>query len=321
LVIGRAVISDVATGKAAARAFSLMMLVGGVAPVIAPLAGGFLVGPIGWRGALAVILVISTVMLLAVLLVVRETHTEHRRAELRSSRAASGSPLRDLTSRTYLGHAAAFCGAFATMMAYISASPFIYQTMMGLSAGEYGAMFGVNALALLGTSALSARLTAKHDVRLLAGIGLVVGLGATVTLLALATSGVGAGWLALPLLVTVGSMGLVFGNTTALALGAARRAAGTASAFLGATQFGLAAAVTPLVSIAGEGTAVPAAIVMVCASTLALLAFGCARPRGSSTSATEHDTSEWTRANIPARDAADCPQDAPGTGAVRTVNI
>ncbi len=153
MVIGRAIISDLAAGKAAARAFSLMMIVGGVAPVIAPLAGGFLVAPIGWRGALAVILALSTLMLLAVLSIVRETHTERRRAELRSSRIALGSPLRDLTSRTYLGHAAAFCLAFATMMAYISASPFIYQTMMGLSADEYGAMFGVNALALLSTSA------------------------------------------------------------------------------------------------------------------------------------------------------------------------
>ena len=281
MVIGRAIIADLATGKAAARAFSLMMIVGGVAPVIAPLAGGFLVGPIGWRGALAVILVLATLMLLAVLAIVRETHSENRRADLRNSRAALGSPLRDLASRTYLGNTLAVCCAFATMMAYISASPFIYQTMMGLSAGEYGAMFGVNALALLCTSALSARLTARHDVRLLAGIGLGVGLAATLTLMAVALSGVASGWLALPLLVVVASMGLVFGNGTALALGAAPRAAGSASAVLGATQFGLAAAVTPLVSIAGEGTAFPAAVVMVCASTLAVLAFACAGRRGS----------------------------------------
>jgi DHA1 family bicyclomycin/chloramphenicol resistance-like MFS transporter len=293
MVIGRAIIADLASGKAAARAFSLMMIVGGVAPVVAPLAGGFLVAPIGWRGALAVILALSTLMLLAVLLVVRETHTEGRRNELRAARVELGSPLRDLASRAYVGHVLAFCGAFATMMAYISASPFIYQSMMGLSAGQYGAMFGVNALALLGTSALSARLTAKHDVRRLGGIGLVVGLGATVALLVLATSGVAAGWLALPLLVTVGSMGLVFGNTTALALGAARRAAGTASAALGATQFALAAAVTPLVSISGEHTAVPAAIVMVCASTLAVLAFAFGRSK-SSTSESENDMSEVT---------------------------
>jgi DHA1 family bicyclomycin/chloramphenicol resistance-like MFS transporter len=281
MVIGRAVIADLATGKAAARAFSLMMIVGGVAPVIAPLAGGFLIGPIGWRGALAVIFALSTLMLASVLLVVRETHTEHRRAEMRSARSELGSPLRDLTSRIYVGHVVAFCGAFATMMAYISASPFIYQTMMGLSAAEYGVMFGVNALALLSASALSARLAGRFEVRRLAAAGLTAIFIATVALLTLALCGAPAGWLALPLLVTVGSMGLIFGNTTALALGAAPRAAGTASAVLGAAQFGLAAAVTPLVSIGGEGTAVPAAIVMVCASTLAATGFACARRRSA----------------------------------------
>jgi DHA1 family bicyclomycin/chloramphenicol resistance-like MFS transporter len=94
-----------------------------------------------------------------------------------------------------------------------------------------------------------------------------------VVLLALALSPAPAGWLALPLLVIVGSMGLIFGNTTALALGAAPRAAGMASAVLGALQFGVAAAVSPLVSIAGEDTAVPAAVVMVCTSVLAVTSF------------------------------------------------
>ncbi len=277
MVIGRAVIADLATGKAAARAFSLMMIVGGVAPVVAPLAGGFLVGPIGWRGALAVILALSTLMLVAVLAIVRETHTEQRRAEMRSARSALGSPLRDLLSRGYVGHVVAFCCAFATMMAYISASPFIYQTMMGLSAGQYGAMFGVNALALVGASALSARLTERLEARRVAAVGFAAVVLATVALLILASLNVPAGWLALPLLITVGSMGLIFGNTTALALSSAPRAAGTASAVLGAAQFGLAAAVSPLVSIAGEHTAVPAAIVMVCTSSLAAAGFISAR--------------------------------------------
>ena len=277
MVIGRAVIADLATGKAAARAFSLMMIVGGVAPVVAPLAGGFLVGPVGWRGALAVILALSALMLVAVLVIVRETHTEQRRAEMRSARSTLGSPLRDLLRRAYLGHVVAFCGAFATMMAYISASPFIYQSMMGLSAGQYGAMFGLNALALVGASAVSARLTQRLDPRRVAATGLAAIVVATVSLLILASLDVSPGWLALPLLVTVGSMGLVFGNTTALALSAAPRAAGMASAVLGATQFGLAAAVSPLVSIAGEDTAVPAAIVMVCAAALAVVGFATAR--------------------------------------------
>ncbi|CAN5577018.1 multidrug effflux MFS transporter [soil metagenome] len=271
MVIGRAIISDLATGKAAARAFSLMMIVGGVAPVVAPLAGGFLVAPIGWRGALAVILGLSTAMLLAVLAVVRETHTEHRRSALREQKTTAGSPLAGLRSRAYLGNTAAFAFAFAAMMAYISASPFIYQTMMGLSAGEYGAMFGMNAAALLAMSALSAKLAYRYEVHHLAAIGLGVVTVSSIAVLALAVTGVPAGWLAIPLLTLVGGMGLIFGNTTALALSAAPRAAGTASAVLGASQFLLAAIVSPLVSIAGENTAVPVGIIVVTASAIACL--------------------------------------------------
>jgi MFS transporter, DHA1 family, multidrug resistance protein len=276
MVIGRAIISDLASGKSAARAFSLMMIVGGIAPVVAPLAGGFLVGPIGWRGSLAVILALATAMLLAILTVVRETHTEHRRATMRGQRDTAGSPLRDLLSRNYLGNTIAFCFAFAAMMAYISASPFIYQTMIGLTPNEYGAIFGLNALGLLGVSALSAHLAARHDVRLQAGTGLAVVSTSAFAVLLIATSGAAAGWLALPLLTAVAGMGLIFGNTTAMALGAAPRAAGTASAVLGAGQFLLAAAVSPLVSIAGEDTAVPAGIVMVSATILACLGFAVA---------------------------------------------
>ncbi|MDG4663824.1 multidrug effflux MFS transporter [Mycobacterium sp. 236(2023)] len=279
MVIGRAIISDLATGRAAARAFSLMMIVGGVAPIAAPLAGGFLVGPLGWRGSLAVILALVVAMLVAALVVIRETHTEERRARLRDEKATAGSPLRDLTRRTYVGNLLAFGFAFAVMMAYISASPFIYQTMMGLSSAEYGAMFGVNAFGLLLMSALSARLTRQREPRAVAAVGLAAILAASVAVLLLAVSGAAAGWLALPLFVAVAGMGLVFGNTTALALSSAPRAAGAASAVLGATQFLLAAAVSPLVSLGGEHSAAPLGIVMVCAATVACVGFAVATQR------------------------------------------
>ncbi|KRE25527.1 MFS transporter [Mycobacterium sp. Soil538] len=278
MVIGRAIISDLATGRAAARAFSLMMIVGGIAPIAAPLAGGFLVQPLGWRGALAVILALVVAMLVAALVVIRKTHTGERRAALRAEKAAKGSPLRDLTRSAYLSHLVAFGFAFAVMMAYISASPFVYQTMMGLSSAQYGAMFGVNAFGLLLMSATSARLTARVEPRRLAGVGLAVILAAGIAVLALAVAGVTAGWLALPLFFAVAGMGLIFGNTTALALSAAPRAAGTASALLGATQFGLAAVVSPLVGLGGEHTATPLRIVMVCAAAMAGLGFLTARP-------------------------------------------
>ena len=128
---------------------------------------------------------------------------------------------------------------------------------------------GLNALGLLGCSTLSARLVVTHDVAALARTGLVILLGSSIAVLTLAAGGAPTGWLAVPLWTAVASMGLIFGNTTALALGAVPRAAGTASALLGASQFLLAALVSPLASLAGETTAVPAGIVMVAAAGIA----------------------------------------------------
>ncbi len=272
MVIGRAIIADLATGKAAARAFSLMMIVGGVAPVIAPVVGGFLVEPLGWRGILGIVLGLSVVMLVAVVAVVRESYPAERRLADRAERIASGSPLRALRSREFLGYAAAFAFAFAVMMAYISASPFLYQDMMGLGATGYGLAFGVNALALVVVSALSAKAAQSRDVRLLLVLGVLLVLASTLVLGLMVVLGLPAGWLALPLFTAVGSMGLVFGNATALALDAVPpAAAGAASAVLGALQFGLAALVSPLVSIGGA-TAVPLAAVMVTCAVIAAFA-------------------------------------------------
>lgn len=287
MVIGRAVISDLATGKPAARAFSLMMIVGGVAPVVAPLLGGLLTGPIGWRGLLTIVLGLSVVMLVAVLAVVRETHLRSRRDALRAERRASdaGSPLRALRSRTFIGHTAVFGFAFAVMMAYISASPFLYQEMIGFGTVGYGIAFGINALALMGVSVLSAALTAKRSVRGVLSLGIVLVLASTVAFAVLVVTGAPVFWLTVPLFAAVGSLGLVLGNATALALGAVPAAAGSASAVLGALQFGLAALVSPLVSLGGSTTAVPLAVVMLVAALIALVALLAARPRSSSSRA------------------------------------
>lgn len=281
MVIGRAVISDLATGKPAARAFSLMMIVGGVAPVVAPLLGGLLTGPIGWRGLLGIVLGLSVLMLVAVLAVVRETHLRSHRDALRAERQGPGSPLRALRSRTFLGYTAVFGFAFAVMMAYISASPFLYQDMLGLGTVGYGIAFGLNALALMGISVLSAKLTATRSVVGVLTLGIVLVLASTVAFGLLVATGAPEFWLAVPLFTAVGSLGLVLGNATALALGAVPSSAGSASAVLGALQFGLAALVSPLVSIGGSRTAAPLAIVMLAAAVIAVLALFAARGRAA----------------------------------------
>lgn len=262
MVLARAIVSDLSHGPAAARAFSLMMIIGGVAPVVAPVLGGVLAGAIGWRGLLGIVLALSALMLLAVVVGIRETLPPARRAELLAERRASGGALQSLRDRTYIGHTLCFGLAFGVMMAYISASPFVYQDLMGFGTVGYGLAFGLNALALMVVSALSARWVDTVGPARLLRLGLAIIVISAAAVLALVLLGIPTIWLMIPLFTTVASLGLVFGNATALALGAVPRAAGTASAVLGAFQFGLGALVSPLVSLGGESTALPLAIIM-----------------------------------------------------------
>lgn len=267
MVIGRAMISDLAVGDAAARALSLLMLVGGVAPVIAPLVGSLLVEPLGWRGLMWIVAALSAVALIGTALLRESLPPEHRGAAARPFHPSM------LWNRSYLGNTLSFAFVFATMMAYISASSFLYQDLMGLSSWQYGVAFGANALGLMITSGISARLADSVGPRRLSRIGLIVNAVAIVGIVVVALSGLNPLWLLMPIFFAIAPLGLAFGNITALALSTVREASGTGSALLGALQFGLAGLVAPLVSLGGESTALPMALTMLVATVVANLAF------------------------------------------------
>lgn len=268
MVLGRAVVSDLSDGVTAARALSLMMIVGGLAPVLAPAVGGVLAGAVGWRGLLGIVLVLTVLMLVTVLLFVPESFPPERRAAERAALSGRGAAWRGLGARDYIGYTVAFAFGFGVLMSYISASPFLYQQQMGLSATAYGLAFGLNALGLVAVSAVSARLVTTRSPYLLAAAGLVAMLLASLVLLALVLADAAAGWFALPILVAVAALGLVMGNGTALALAAVPHGRGTASAVLGAAQFGLGGIVSVLAGL-GEG-ALSLALVMSACSVVAL---------------------------------------------------
>lgn len=273
MVIGRAVIADLARGREAARAFSLMMLVGGVAPVVAPLAGSLLSGTIGWRGLLWIVTGLGVVSLIASALFVPETRPSVGRIAGPRPTQGSGSLLR----RGFVGNALAFAFGFGTLIAYISASPFLYQNLMGLSEWQYGVVFGLNALVLTVVGGYSARLARRRAPGGLARIGLLINLAGSAAIAVLALLGVPPLWLTIPILVAVGSLGLVLGNTTALALDHVRDISGVGSAVLGLLQFGIAGVVAPLVGLGGAATAVPLALTMVTAAGIANLSLLAAR--------------------------------------------
>ena len=270
MVIGRAIIADVVTGRAAARAFTLMITVGGVAPVLAPLVGGLLADPIGWRGMLWTVVVLCAAMLVGVLLVIPETHP----AEVR--RPADVSALDGvrtvLRTRAFRGPLAVFALSFGVMMAYISSSPFVYQNVVGLDEVGYGLAFGVNAAGLIGLGWVASHFVDRWSPRSMVRTAVAVQLAGTVTFLVLALADVPAWLLPVPIFVAVASNGAIMGNSAALAMAEVRPVAGTGSAVLGFAQFGLGALVAPLVGLGGESSAVVPALVMTVASACGFLA-------------------------------------------------
>jgi MFS transporter, DHA1 family, multidrug resistance protein len=274
MVIGRAIVSDSVRGVAAARTYSLLMVVGAVAPVLAPLSGAAIDALAGWRAIFAVLGVAGLVMLLGVVFVVQETLPWHRRNSgglIQALKLAQDV----LSNRQFLGYLLTLVFAFGGMFAYISASPFVIQDVLGLSSGHYALDFAVNSIGLISMSTLSARLVGRVSPLRLLTLGIGALSLASIGLLVITLGGLVQTWTVLPLLfVVTASMGLVFGNGVGLAMGSITHGSGTASAVLGSLQFGLAALVSPLVGLGGEFTAVPMAIVMTCcvfASAVSLL--------------------------------------------------
>jgi MFS transporter, DHA1 family, multidrug resistance protein len=272
VVLARAVISDTSRGPAAAKLLGVLMIVSVIAPVVAPLAGGLLVAQSGWRLVFWAISALVAVMLVGAAAWARETvpPADRTRGGIRTTLATAREVL---SNRHYTGYVLTFCFSFAGLFAYISASPFVVQTIMGLSESRYSLVFALNALAITATSAISASLAGRVPYRTMIGTGLVAAALAGAALLVAVLNGVPTVPTLILLAVFQGSFGLVFGNATALALGEAGRHAGTGSAFLGFLQFALAAVVAPLVGIAGEATAVPMGVAMVASAALAIVAF------------------------------------------------
>ena len=280
MVIARAMISDLATGNAAAKALSLMMVISGIAPVIAPTLGSLLGHLSDWRGILWGLAVFAGALLLLVFLAVKESQTRERRAQLKADAATGPGRTAALRSRVFLGNVFAMAFSAAVMFAYVAASPFFYQGMFGMDPVGFGLMFGATAVVIVSINWYSARLIGRFSVRAILVAGVSVMVVAAFVFLLLVIAGVDNGWLIAALFVAVSFSGAVMPKAAALALAEVRHVAGTGSAVLGTVQFTAGAAVTPLVSLAGEHTALPFAIVLASSATVMGIACVVARPAG-----------------------------------------
>lgn len=263
LVIARAVVRDLFDAQDAARVFSRLMLIMGLAPVLAPSLGSLLLTRFSWRSIFWVLAAFGLACIVAVA----------RRLPETSPRSASGGVggvllgyLRILGDLRFVGLAMAGGFAGAGMFAYIAASPFVFIEQLGLTPRQYAIIFGSNAFALIAFSQFNRLLLRRASPPRILGRVLYVTAGAAVAIAALTWSGT-VTWLLLSagLFVYVGSIGAVGPNTTASALARYGDAAGSASALLGALQFGTAALSGLAVGTWHDGTARPlGTVILVC---------------------------------------------------------
>ena len=272
MVIPRAIVRDLADGLAAAHLMSRLMLVMGVAPILAPTLGGLVLGYAPWHAIFWLTAIYGGVCCVLVWRLLPDTLPQHRRAQLGIGNlvARHAAVLRD---RVFLCYAALNGWGMFGMFAYIGGSPPVLIQRFAFSPAQYGMLFGASAGAFILSSQINPRILPRVGAARVLRIGTLTYLTAAAALLACAVLDVGGVYgVVLPVVLAMGSMGFVMPNSAVGALSRHAAQAGSASALLGTAGFCLAALSGVLVGGLSDGTARPMAILMLTGAVGAVLA-------------------------------------------------
>ena len=274
VVIARAVVRDRFDARTSAKIYSLLMLVMGLAPILAPIMGGWILALASWRAIFGVLALFGFATLLLSWRHLPETRPANAIGDggVGAALRVYGDLLRD---RNFIGYALSGGFALGGMFAYITGSPHVFIELYNVPAQYYGWLFGLNALGLIASSQYNRRLLTHHtaDAILRRANRVTVLLG--LVLLAVAASGWGGlPILLIPLFGYIASLGFTGPNAMACALAHQGTRAGSASALIGSLQFGVATVSSMLVGLLGGGSALSMAAVI---AGCGVLAYGAHR--------------------------------------------
>ncbi len=257
IVIARAAIRDRRGPEGSAKAYSMMMLISGLSPVLAPLLGGWIMILFGWRAIFAALTLGGVMCLVFMHFTVEETLDRSKAIPLRI-----GNVMRQYG--TLLGDryfvACALCGGLihAGVFAYVAASPSILIKTFGVAAQHYGWVFGANACGMILVAQINARLVNRLPLHTLLQRAIILMLASALLMLALELTGFNTLWVMLAgFFIFISSFGAIAPNASAMAMTKHGHQAGTASALLGAMHFCLSTLSCITVSIWQDGTALP----------------------------------------------------------------
>ncbi|WP_374979776.1 multidrug effflux MFS transporter [Pseudomonas solani] len=261
MVVSRAVVRDLCDPITSAKVFSQLMLVMGLAPILAPLGGGLLLDLFGWPSIFFGLTLFSALVLTGVYLWLPETLTSGD--ERPPLRGALGQYKRLLGDGVFIGYAMTGGLSMAGMFAYIAGSPFVFIELYGVPAEHYGWLFGGNALGFILVAQVNAWLMRFGGPAYWMRRVVWFYLACALVLLAVAHAHTEALWpLLVPLFGCIASLGIIIPNASASAMAGQGRHAGSASALMGSLQFSVAAGAAALVGVLHDGSAMPMAMVI-----------------------------------------------------------
>lgn len=269
-VISRAIARDLYAGHELTRFFALLMLVNGLAPIVAPVLGGVMLQVMNWRGIFGVLAAIAVLLFSVSALKLRESLPVERRSQggiLAMLMSLGGL----LTQRYFMGLCLTQGFVMAGMFAYIGASPFVLQQIYGLSPQMFSLCFAINGVGLIIAAQLASRLSSRWGERRVLRGGLTLAAVASLLLLAAALHAPLV-VLLVPLFFSVAVIGIVGPTASSLAMQSQGDKAGSASALIGVCMFALGACAVPLTGLGGT-SGLSMALTIVGCYAIAILLF------------------------------------------------
>lgn len=271
IVLSRAIVRDIYSGLEMTKFFSLLALVNGIAPVLAPVLGGVILLFAPWKGVFVILSIIGVVMFFLVLFALPESLPIDSRSTGGIKQTVKTFK-RLLIDRSFIGYALSLAFIYCLLFAYISGSSFVLQNMYGLSPQMYSLVFALNGVGIAVVAQITGRLAGRVGERklLLFGIGMALfGSSAILLLLIIEAHLI---FVLSALLIAVSSIGLVISTGQSLSLQNQGKVAGSASALMGVLQYVLAGTVAPLTGL-GSNVAISMGIVMFIGSVASILSF------------------------------------------------
>jgi len=262
IVLARAVVRDRCDARQSVHIYSLLMLVMGVAPVLAPLAGGWISVHLGWRALFWAQAGFGLAALAAAALWLKESRPEETARQARSE-TPFAAYLALLGDRRVMGYVLAGGLGSATLFTYIAASPSVVIGKYGVAPQLFGLVFGINAIGIIGAAQLNRLLSRRWShLQTLRGANLIAAGAAVVTSIAAVTGAFGAWGVLVPLFVALAAFGVAPPNALAGAMEAGGRRAGATSAIYGFLQYASGAGCAALAGLVSHDPAIAMSLVM-----------------------------------------------------------